>query len=62
MERLQPSLWVPGPWSPTAPFQKSRTHLISGAEAIQMIEAIERRPDIWIHPDLCRRVVKTLQE
>ena len=28
MERLQPSLWVPGPWSPTAPFQKSRTRMV----------------------------------
>ena len=27
MEWLRPSLWGPGPWSPTAPFQKSRTQI-----------------------------------
>lgn len=33
---------------------------LSQSEAINLVNALSQRPDIWVSPDLCRRVIELL--
>ena len=35
---------------------------LSAHQGIDLVEAIVRRPDIWVHRDLCARVIESLRE
>jgi len=39
----------------------TQSQMISSGQAVDFVEALKGRPDIWLAPSLCEAVIKTLQ-
>jgi hypothetical protein len=39
----------------------AHNHVIAPAQAIELVQGLKGRPDVWLAPALCEAVVKALQ-